>query len=203
MFHVKQTELVLGFLSELGRSASEDQLERLDGFGLWLAAEAAAAGGIGPNEIDSVWERHIVDSLVYLAGMTATPRNALDIGSGVGLPGIPLAILLPEVAFTLLDRSGRRVGLMRRALRILQLDNVSVLQRDIVTVSGQFDLVTSRASLPPDQLLPYLRRLVSPEGCGVIGASTVQIRHEAGYETREIRSMFLDRPRWLLIMQPS
>ena len=64
-------------------------------FAVWLAGEGAEAGGIGPAETDRIIDRHIADALTFAAAWEAAPGQALDVGSGVGLPGIPLAIALP------------------------------------------------------------------------------------------------------------
>lgn len=135
------------------------QSEQLASYARWLTSEAVVAGGIGPNEPSRTWDRHIVDSLLF-ASFVADVATVLDVGSGVGLPGIPLAIALPAVRFTLLDRSGRRSELSRRAVRILGLDNVDVVALDVRALTGEFDCAVSRAAVPPDELLPQLAGLV-------------------------------------------
>ncbi|MCJ7726924.1 MAG: class I SAM-dependent methyltransferase, partial [Acidimicrobiia bacterium] len=106
-------------------SAQETQLEVYAG---WLRDEAIPAGGLGPREGERVWARHIADSLSFAAAWRnrTPPREILDVGSGVGLPGIPLAILWPDALITTLDRGGRRIRLLTRATRIVGLVNVDV-----------------------------------------------------------------------------
>jgi 16S rRNA (guanine527-N7)-methyltransferase len=133
--------------------------------------------------------------------MDASPISLLDVGSGVGLPGIPLAIALPNTEITLLDRSGRRCGLLRRVLRVLELPHVTVRQADIVQEQIGAEVVVSRASLPPEQLLPHLRRLAG--NIAIVGGSTTAPIEVSGYSTVKIESRYLDSPRWLLIMRPS
>lgn len=185
----------------------EQQVERLLAYETWLEEEALPAGGIGPNEAERIMERHIVDSLAM--GVTAgralgreLDGEALDLGSGAGLPGIPLAIAFPGVHFTLLDRSGRRIRLLKRAARVLELDT-DVRQGLIEDVSERHDLVTSRASLTPAGLLPHLRRLVMPDGIGVVAGSTGDQPQAAGYRVEEFRSEMLGIRRWMLIMRQS
>jgi hypothetical protein len=115
----------------LGQDASDAQVDALGAYAHWLADEARGAGGIGPAEVPRLFDRHIGDSLAYLVGMPRHVSAIVDIGSGVGLPGIPLAIMHPTVAVTLVDRSGRRSDLARRAVRVLGLDNVEVMQADV------------------------------------------------------------------------
>ena len=123
--------------------------------------------------------KHILDSLAPLscirgilenregAGQRA-PRVA-DVGSGAGLPGIPLAISLPEAEFTLIERMGRRAGFLRDALAVLGLPNVRVEETEMEKLpaaqTGGFDLIVFRAFRPlgPD-ILKGLLRLLSPGG---------------------------------------
>ncbi len=145
-------------------------LDLLTTFHSWLATEATDAGGIGPGEANRLWSRHIADSLTFMVGLRR-PRAVVDVGSGVGLPGIPLAIALPEVGFTLLDRSERRCHLAERAVRILELSNVEVVQRDYQRVTLPHDTAVSRAVATPAAFAGELRRLL-PEGTlAVLGGS--------------------------------
>jgi len=150
------------------------QRELLGRFGDWLIDEGVEAGGIGPAESQRVVDRHLADSIVYAAAWTRPPATLLDVGSGVGIPGIPLAITHPTTEVTLLDRSGTRCRLARRAVRILGLDNVTVVQGDARSVDGQWDAIVFRASLPPDAALDVGRPLMTPDGCVVVGLSRVE-----------------------------
>ena len=128
MFHVKH-ELWQRVTSTGGRRLNPNQIERLARFQEWLVTEAVPAGGLGPNEVDRVARRHVADSLLFASVLEGSPEHIRDLGSGVGLPGIPLAILLPESRVELVDRSGRRTDLIKRAVRVLGLPNVDVIQR--------------------------------------------------------------------------
>ena len=201
VFHVEPVERLARLSNDFGFPLVDDQLRSLIAYAEWLEREAPEAGGIGPNESLHVLERHVGDSLTWLQPMDAPPVSMLDVGSGVGLPGIPLAIVLPNTEITLLDRSGRRCGLLRRAIRVLDLQNVVIRQADIRQELVPRDVVVSRASLPPDQLLPHLRRLT--RAMAIVGGSTAGPLEVAGYSTVEIEARYLDSPRWLLIMRPS
>lgn len=173
MFHGKHADT-----RRLGRVAAWagfdltlDQRVKLDRFASWLCEEATVAGGIGPDEPGRVVDRHIADSLAFAGAWTGRPRSALDVGSGVGLPGIPLAITHPDTQFTLLDRSGRRCSLALRAIRILDVRNAEVAHRDVSQLSGQWPVVLFRASLPPDVALAVARPLLEPGGCAIVALS--------------------------------
>ena len=119
----------------------------------------------------------------------------------MGLPGIPLAVAFPTTEIILLDRSGRRCGLLRRAIRVLDLRHVTVRQADVAQERRGAEVVVSRASLPPDELLPHVRRLT--QRLAIVGGSTTGPVDVPGYSTVKIESRYLDSPRWMLIMRPS
>ncbi len=204
MFHVKHLDLgaVADMAADFGRILDPDQVDLMTRFADWLTDEALPAGGIGPNEAASLLDRHLLDSITYLEPIKglAVP-SLLDIGSGAGLPGIPLAITLPETHVLLLDRSGRRCQLAERAVRILGLDNVEIVQGDVRDAVSGWSVVTARASLPAPALLPHLRRIAPT--VGIVGGSTREPVSVVGYSTREIASRYLESPRWLLIMEES
>ena len=140
LFHVKPSHQLWSRCARwAGFDPSTDQLALLDRYRDWLLTEAMMAGGLGPNEGPRVDSRHIADSLLFARGFEQTPSRVLDVGSGVGLPGIPLSIVMPDTEFVLLDRSRGRVELMRRVSRILDLPNVEVREGDIAGWAEQVD----------------------------------------------------------------
>ena len=178
-----------------GVALEESQLQDLARFEDWLVNEAVVAGGIGPNEADKAWERHVVDSLLFLKSVHEF-HTVLDVGSGVGLPGIPLAIALPNTQFTLLDRSGRRCELAARATRVLGLDNVSVRQGDLVEIDSTYDCAVSRASLSPNQLLSMLQG-VAPFAVAA-GSRIAAPTGEPGWTSVEIPEAVAGEKVWIL-----
>ena len=113
--------------------------------------------------------KHILDSLSPLAlfSRLIESRPALaDVGSGAGLPGIPLAIALPGVSFTLIERMGRRAGFLRNCLAALGLSNVTVEEAEMEKAApGRFDLIVLRAFRPLEApVLKGMVRLLLPNG---------------------------------------
>ncbi len=199
MFHVKQAQLA-EVLDWVGVAASDGLFEGLTRFAGWLAEEGAAAGAIGPQELDHLWERHILDSLMFSVG-SQRPRHILDLGSGVGLPGMPLALLHPDAEVALVDRSGRRVRLARRAARVCGADNVTVIETDFLHAGLEpADFVVMRASLPVTDAIPVLEALRTPGGAAVVGVGLDPVDEFAGL-ARFPGSSILDPGRWLHIMR--
>jgi 16S rRNA (guanine527-N7)-methyltransferase len=108
-------------------------------------------------------ERHLAESLA-LKPFVRGPR-ASDVGSGAGLPGLPLAVVLPHISFTLIESRRKRASFLRQARVALGLTNVEVLQQRAEDVTaGPFDTVLARAVAPPADLLSITRPLIAPGG---------------------------------------
>jgi 16S rRNA (guanine527-N7)-methyltransferase len=106
--------------------------------------------------------RHLLDSLAiepYVAGATLA-----DLGTGAGLPGIPLAIVAPERAVTLVDSNGKKTRFLRAAVRELRLANVSVAEARVEAVQGRFDCITARAFATLADMLAWGGHLLAPGG---------------------------------------
>jgi len=198
---VKHRDLWLRCADWVGVGLDSTSLDRLDRFRRWLSEEAIIAGVLGPGEQQRLHDRHLGDSILFAAGFDSPPDHMLDIGSGVGLPGIPLAILWGGTKFTLLDRSRRRVDLMRRAVRILDLENVTVEQGEIEHRADLETAMVSRATLPPDRARDLIRPRLAPNGVAVLGGSWLQPPEHEGWVTMEIPATVLDHTIWLLIMR--
>lgn len=174
---------------------------RLHRYRRWLLEEGIPGGGLGRNEGDRVDARHLADSIVFAAHLPPHPDVVVDVGSGIGLPGIPLAIVLPATHFHLVERSGRRASMLRRVRRILGLENVSVHHHPVQDWKQPVEALVSRATFPPHRLPALVRPLLRPGGVAVIGGSWERPPVVTGLETVEIPAWVLDQPVWLLIMR--
>lgn len=173
---------------------SHRKLERLAS---WLREEAVVAGGLGPSEGAMVESRHIADSLLFAAGWSQPPHECWDLGSGVGLPGLVLAVVWPSTKMVLIDRSGKRCDLAGRAARVIGVD-VTVRRGDISLLSGQVEAIVSRAAVPAAAIRTHLLRLLSPGGVAVVSGTGGS---HAGFERVDIPAGILDRPSRLLMMR--
>ena len=192
--------------ADLGVPLTDDQIEALQRYGRWLADEAAAAGGIGPREPARLFDRHLADAVTVLAAIPAESRTLLDVGTGVGLPGIPIAIARPTLAVTLLDQSERRTWLARRACRILDLD-LTVQRSPVDRIDTPYDVLAFRASLTVDSAAGLVVSGRYGPTTGVFALSRAEappdIPELAGVTTElvDVRSTVLDSPSWLLRMR--
>jgi 16S rRNA (guanine527-N7)-methyltransferase len=113
---------------------------------------------ISRQDIENLEVRHILHSLAIARVFTFKPgANVLDLGTGGGFPGIPLAILFPEVAFTLIDGTGKKIAVVQEIIQALGLTNASALhvRAEELKMRGAFDFVVTRAVAPLDKLLAW------------------------------------------------
>lgn len=130
-----------------------------------LATDATTRGFIGPREKPRLWDRHIYNCAVIGEAIPECAR-VIDIGSGAGLPGIPLAIARPDLQVTLLEPLLKRSNYLAEITEKLGLDNVTVI-RDRAENLGKetkFDVVTSRAVAPLAKLARWSLPLCKPGG---------------------------------------
>lgn len=183
------------------RSLDPRQLGVLHRYRDWLIEEAVPAGGLGPGEGGRVDERHIGDSLLFSVPIPDFPEEVWDLGSGAGLPGIPLAILIPETRFILIERSQRRADLLERVVRILGLPNASVVRNDIESLEGPVPAIVSRAALGAAKTSRIADHVLESGGFAVMGGSWRRRPSHTGWETFEIPADLFDHPVWFLIMR--
>ncbi|TQN40723.1 16S rRNA (guanine527-N7)-methyltransferase [Blastococcus colisei] len=137
-----------------------------------LAADGVVRGLIGPREVPRLWERHVLNSA---AVAEAVPQRArvVDVGSGAGLPGIPLGLARPDVVLTLVEPMARRVEFLDQTLGELntlagpgglpwRVVRGRAEERSVVTAVGVVDVVTARAVAPLPRLVGWCRGLMRP-----------------------------------------
>jgi 16S rRNA (guanine527-N7)-methyltransferase len=140
------------------------QIEKARAFAQKLANDSDDLGLLGPRELDKLWSRHILNSAVVSETVKAGDLVA-DVGSGAGLPGIPMAIALPEANFVLIEPMERRSNWMLEVIEELGLTNVEVRRaRAEEVLDLKFDIVTARAVAALDKLLRLTVHLLKPGG---------------------------------------
>ena len=141
-----------------------DQIDQARSFAQTLANDSDELGLLGPRELDKLWSRHILNSAV-VAELVRPGDKVADVGSGAGLPGIPMAIARPDAEFVLIEPMERRSSWMLEVVEDLGLKNVRILRSRAEDVTEQdFDFVTARAVAALDKLLKMCVPLLKPGG---------------------------------------
>lgn len=129
-----------------------------------LAGQGLEWGLIGPREVERLWDRHVLNS-VSIADLIPVGADLVDVGSGAGLPGIPLAILRPDLRVTLLEPMLRRVNFLTQVVDNLGISDRVCVQRDRAEdYEGAFDVVTGRAVAPLRRFIPWVVPLFAQGG---------------------------------------
>lgn len=131
-----------------------------------LTTEGVLRGLIGPREGERVWERHLLNCLA-VAPLLVAGRHVVDIGSGAGLPGVPLALARPDVEVVLLEPLARRVRFLEMVVEAVpELTNVRIVRGRVESADelGPVDTAVARAVAPLERLASWCVRLLQPGG---------------------------------------
>jgi 16S rRNA (guanine527-N7)-methyltransferase len=129
-----------------------------------LATRGVEQGLLGPREVPRIWSRHMLNCAVVAELIEPRPGTLLDLGSGAGLPGLVLALVLPGTAVTLLEPMERRCRFLTECVTELGLANVTVLRARAEDVTIRTHVVTARAVAPLPHLAELAMGLVRPGG---------------------------------------
>jgi 16S rRNA (guanine527-N7)-methyltransferase len=129
-----------------------------------LATRGMEQGLLGPREVPRLWDRHLLNCAVVAELIDERCRTLVDIGSGAGLPGIVLAMVLPDLQVTLLEPMERRCRFLSECVAELGLANASVWRGRAEDTQMQADVATARAVAPLGRLAELATGLVRPGG---------------------------------------
>lgn len=149
-------------VARMGLSLGDDAITRLLDYQALLARWNAAYNLTAVRDPREMVTRHLLDSLAILPHVHGA--TLADLGSGAGLPGIPLAIARPDLQVLLVDANGKKVRFLREAIRTLKLDNAQAVQARVEALGGQFDCITSRAFASLGDMLAWAGHLLGPDG---------------------------------------
>ncbi|SDS70825.1 MULTISPECIES: 16S rRNA (guanine(527)-N(7))-methyltransferase RsmG [Corynebacterium] len=150
-----------------------------------LTEVASERGFIGPKEVERLWSRHLLNCAVVSDALPEGVRVA-DVGSGAGLPGIPLAIARPDLPVTLIEPLLKRSTYLSDVTQQLGLDNVTVVRGRAEEYTGSlFDVVTSRAVAPLGKLAGWCLPLVTVGGV-MLAMKGASVGEELERDARDI-----------------
>ena len=145
---------------------------------------------ISRKDIENLCVNHILHSLAIAKFLHFVPGSSvLDIGTGGGFPGIPLAVMFPDVNFHLIDRVGKKLKVAADVTEKLGLGNVTIQHGDIGECKEKFDFVVSRAVMPQPDLLKLIRKNISSEGRNALPNGLITLKGgELGQELQTLKN---------------
>ena len=156
MFHVEHEPAEAALVFGAG-------IEKARGYAAALVRDGDELGLLGPREMPKLWSRHILNSAV-VAELVKPGQTCADIGSGAGLPGIPMAIAQPEAEFILIEPMERRSNWLKMIIEELGISNARVIRARAEEVGEVFDVTTARAVSALPKLLKMLVPLTAHGG---------------------------------------
>lgn len=149
---------------------------------------------ISRKDIDNLYEHHVLHSLAIAKWVPFQPDTTiLDVGTGGGFPGIPLAIMFPQCRFVLVDSIGKKIKVASEVAKALGLTNVVCKQERVEEEKEKFDFVVSRAVMPLPDLVKLVRKNISnthrnamPNGLIVLKGGDLQAEVAPYIKTAEI-----------------
>ena len=160
--------LASGACPIIGRPLSEPERELFSKYLLLLTKWQLSQRLIGTSDASWIVENLLLDSLLFLRVLPAGIATLADLGSGAGLPGVPLKIVRPGIDVTLIESRERRASFLRAVVRDLGLDGMRVVNgraESLVEEGGpRFDAVVMRCAGDPTEMIPLAAQLVAPGG---------------------------------------
>lgn len=143
---------------------------------------------ISRKDIENLEVNHLLHSLAPAKFLTPVEgTRILDFGTGGGLPGLPLAIVWPQVQFLLADRTGKKIRVATEIAEASGIENVSFFYGDVADCKEKFDFVVSRAVMPQKDLLKICRKNILPENKNAIPNGLITLK--GGDLTDEIKDI--------------
>ncbi len=184
--------------SALGLDMPPQAAENLGRFLLELQRWSQAINLTGVREIADMVPRHILDSLALVPHLKG--GTLVDVGSGAGLPGLPLAMVRPQLRVQLIESNSRKAAFLRHVVHLLKIDNVAIAHSRVQDwdADKSFDNVVSRAFAPPQEFVALCAQLVRGGGqmllmCGPSAPSPEELAF-AGPGMKAVREQHVDIP---------
>ncbi len=143
---------------------TEQQVKQFEAIGDLYKEWNSKINVISRKDIDNLYLHHVLHSLAIARYVSFTPgTTVMDVGTGGGFPGIPLAILFPETRFLLLDSIGKKIRVVREVADAIGLTNVEAIHSRAEEEKRKFHFVVSRAVMPLPELIRIIRKNIAKE----------------------------------------
>lgn len=197
-------------LKRLSLNITDEQKEKLDLFASLLFKWNKTFNLTSLTNKDDILTHHILDSLAAVSVFQKYIKpgcRLLDVGSGGGLPAIPMAIIFPDCSFTLIDTVGKKTAFLTQVALTLKLSNVTVLHDRVENVhADNFDLISSRAFASLSLFIKLSKHLLKPDGFWLALKGQYptdelqQIENNFKYSVLPIQVPFLEENRNIIII---
>jgi len=155
---IASMELILKYFPNLTDKQKEQMAALKDLYIDWNAK----INVISRKDIDNLYEHHVLHSLAIMKALRfKAGSNVLDFGTGGGFPGIPLAIMMPDVNFKLIDGTGKKIRVVEEVASAIRLENVTAEHLRGEDEKGKYDFVVSRAVMPLPDLVKIVKKNIS------------------------------------------
>lgn len=183
-----KSEIIYRYFPDLTEKQKE-QFERLEGL---YTEWNAQINVISRKDIDMLYERHVLHSLgIAKVCRFADDSEVLDVGTGGGFPGIPLAILFPEVSFHLVDAVGKKIKVVEEVAAGLGLTNVKAEHQRVEQLRGTYDFIVSRAVTRMGPFLGWVQNKINRNHFSSLDNGILYLKGgDLGEEMKEVRRKF-------------
>lgn len=145
-------------------SLSNDQINQFEALLELYTEWNGKINVISRKDIQNLYVHHVLHSLAIAKFIDFTPATRiLDVGTGGGFPGIPLAIFFPELEFVLIDSIGKKIKVVNEVAQAISLTNVEAFHKRVQDEKGKYDFVVSRAVMPLTELVKLVQKNMSPK----------------------------------------
>lgn len=164
-----EQELLRKGLIELGISIQDETVARFLSYLFELKKWNRAYNLTALKNDRDIIIKHFFDSLLFLKVFPFDSGNVCDVGSGAGFPGIPIAIIRPDISITLIEPSRKKCAFLRNIKRVINLNNVAVLEARVEDIKDyEFNIAVTRALFSISEFIKKTKHLVKNSGCFIV-----------------------------------